>query len=138
MHIYISWYTYMCITVFLSTGSKVSEQNEILVAMRFEPPTSTTTNLQVTTSALTNRNIRNASSFFCFTPLKTTNTRMEEHFIAFYLQLSGQKLTQSTGFEPVRAEPNRFLVYRLNHSATTANGKLGPLHFQGAGKKLAH
>src|SRR6218665_3314053 len=30
------------------------------------------------------------------------------------------KETQSTGFEPVRAEPNRFLVYRLNHSATTA------------------
>ena len=25
------------------------------------------------------------------------------------------------GFEPARAEPNRFLVYRLNHSATTAS-----------------
>ena len=32
---------------------------------------------------------------------------------------------QSTGFEPVRAEPNRFLVCRLNHSATTArSGKM--------------
>ena len=29
-------------------------------------------------------------------------------------------LPQSAGFEPARAEPNRFLVYRLNHSATTA------------------
>lgn len=29
-------------------------------------------------------------------------------------------LSQSAGFEPARAEPNRFLVYRLNHSATTA------------------
>ena len=28
--------------------------------------------------------------------------------------------SQSAGFEPARAEPNRFLVYRLNHSATTA------------------
>ena len=26
-----------------------------------------------------------------------------------------------TGFEPMRAEPRRFLVYRLNHSATVAN-----------------
>ena len=31
-----------------------------------------------------------------------------------------QRLTQSAGFEPARAEPNRFLVYRLNHSAMTA------------------
>ena len=29
-------------------------------------------------------------------------------------------LTQPTGFEPVRAEPNGFRVHRLNHSATTA------------------
>ena len=28
---------------------------------------------------------------------------------------------QLTGFEPVRAEPNGFLVHRLNHSATTAS-----------------
>ena len=35
-------------------------------------------------------------------------------------------VTQSAGFEPARAEPNRFLVYRLNHSATTA---LYLLHF---------
>ena len=27
---------------------------------------------------------------------------------------------QSAGFEPARAEPNGFLVHRLNHSATTA------------------
>ena len=32
--------------------------------------------------------------------------------------------SQSAGFEPARAEPNRFLVYRLNHSATTANVNL--------------
>ncbi len=32
-----------------------------------------------------------------------------------------KKITQSAGFEPARAEPNRFLVYRLNHSATTAD-----------------
>ena len=31
-----------------------------------------------------------------------------------------KKLTQSAGFEPARAEPNGFLVHRLNHSATTA------------------
>ena len=30
-------------------------------------------------------------------------------------------ISQLTGFEPVRAEPNRFLVYRLNRSATTAS-----------------
>ena len=34
----------------------------------------------------------------------------------------------------MRAEPNRFLVYRLNHSATTADGKLGsevlPVHLR--------
>ena len=34
--------------------------------------------------------------------------------------------TQRTGFEPVRAEPNRFLVYRLNHSANAAS--LTPAH----------
>ena len=32
-----------------------------------------------------------------------------------------QKLTQSAGFEPARAEPNGFLVHRLNHSATTTD-----------------
>ena len=31
----------------------------------------------------------------------------------------------SAGFEPARAEPNRFLVYRLNHSATTTVDKSG-------------
>ena len=30
---------------------------------------------------------------------------------------------QSAGFEPARAEPNGFLVHRLNHSATTAMKK---------------
>ena len=30
------------------------------------------------------------------------------------------KHAQSAGFEPARAEPNGFLVHRLNHSATTA------------------
>ena len=32
---------------------------------------------------------------------------------------------QSAGFEPARAEPNGFLVHRLNHSATTACYILG-------------
>ena len=31
-----------------------------------------------------------------------------------------EKRAQSAGFEPARAEPNGFLVHRLNHSATTA------------------
>ena len=31
-----------------------------------------------------------------------------------------EKRSQSAGFEPARAEPNGFLVHRLNHSATTA------------------
>ena len=31
------------------------------------------------------------------------------------------KHAQSAGFEPARAEPNGFLVHRLNHSATTAS-----------------
>ena len=35
---------------------------------------------------------------------------------------------QSAGFEPARAEPNGFLVHRLNHSATTAAMKLGILN----------
>ena len=34
--------------------------------------------------------------------------------------LKFRKNSQSAGFEPARAEPNRFLVYRLNRSATTA------------------
>ena len=29
------------------------------------------------------------------------------------------KNSLSAGFEPARVEPNRFLIYRLNHSATT-------------------
>ena len=36
----MSWNTYVCFTVVMSTGNKKSEQNEILVPMRFEPPTS--------------------------------------------------------------------------------------------------
>jgi hypothetical protein len=32
----------------------------------------------------------------------------------------GKNNSQSTGFEPVREDPNRFLVCRLNHSAKTA------------------
>ena len=31
-----------------------------------------------------------------------------------------KNFSQSTGFEPVRGDPNGFLVHRLNHSATTA------------------
>ena len=40
-----------------------------------------------------------------------------------------KNLTQSTGFEPVRAEPNGFLVHRLNHSATTAFGYVAHIFF---------
>ena len=36
-----------------------------------------------------------------------------------------EKHAQSAGFEPARAEPNGFLVHRLNHSATTAMKNLG-------------
>jgi hypothetical protein len=32
----------------------------------------------------------------------------------------GKKISLSTGFEPVRAEHNRFQVYHLNHSVTKA------------------
>ena len=31
------------------------------------------------------------------------------------------EFAHSAGFKPARAEPNRFLVYRLNHSAMTAS-----------------
>ena len=31
-----------------------------------------------------------------------------------------KKFSQTAGFEPARGDPNRFQVYRLNHSATTA------------------
>lgn len=37
-----------------------------------------------------------------------------------YVKDTNVKLAQSAGFEPARAEPNGFLVHRLNHSATTA------------------
>ena len=36
------------------------------------------------------------------------------------IKLKKLEFSQWTGFEPVRAEPNWFLVNRLNHSATTA------------------
>ena len=42
---------------------------------------------------------------------------------AFWQELTAYTqncLAQSAGFEPARAEPNRFLVCRLNHSAMTA------------------
>ena len=32
-----------------------------------------------------------------------------------------QKKTHTTGFEPVREDPNGFQVHRLNHSAKCAN-----------------
>ena len=31
------------------------------------------------------------------------------------------KMATPAGFEPARAKPNRFLIYRLNHSATVSN-----------------
>ena len=45
--------------------------------------------------------------------------------------IGGEKLAQSAGFEPARAEPNGFLVHRLNHSATTARCKSCFLTFLG-------
>ena len=48
-------------------------------------------------------------------------------------QKEKEKHAQSAGFEPARAEPNGFLVHRLNHSATTAmtseGFKQGQYHF---------
>ena len=41
-------------------------------------------------------------------------------YIMTLKDIKSKKTSQSTGFEPVREDPNRFLVYRLNHSATTA------------------
>ena len=38
----------------------------------------------------------------------------------YSIDISNKKNAQSAGFEPARAEPNGFLVHRLNHSATTA------------------
>ena len=32
-----------------------------------------------------------------------------------------KKLTTTAGFEPARAEPKRFLIFRLNHSAKLPN-----------------
>jgi hypothetical protein len=40
--------------------------------------------------------------------------------IAMRFHFIDKTFAQSAGFEPARAEPNRFLVYRLNHSATIA------------------
>jgi hypothetical protein len=39
-------------------------------------------------------------------------------------QLLVHQNTTSAGFEPARAMPNRFLVYRLNRSATTCSHRL--------------
>ena len=39
---------------------------------------------------------------------------------------SGTAQPLSAGFEPVRGDPNGFLVHRLNHSARTTN----TVHFQ--------
>ena len=33
---------------------------------------------------------------------------------------TAKKVTTSAGFEPARAKPSRFLIYRLNHSATVS------------------
>ena len=40
--------------------------------------------------------------------------------ITLWFNFNHKTFAQSAGFEPARAEPNRFLVYRLNHSATIA------------------
>ena len=44
-------------------------------------------------------------------PKKLTSLSM------LYPRLLQKKETSAAGFEPTRAEPSRFLVYRLNHSA---------------------
>ena len=43
-------------------------------------------------------------------------------FVCFMRE--GEKINTAspTGFEPVREDPNGFLVHRLNHSATTTTG----------------
>uniref|UniRef100_H2XWH7 Uncharacterized protein n=1 Tax=Ciona intestinalis TaxID=7719 RepID=H2XWH7_CIOIN len=41
------------------------------------------------------------------------------HSSKFIICLKNRRRTSPTGFEPVRAEPNRFQICRLNHSATT-------------------
>ena len=36
---------------------------------------------------------------------------------SFEVQRQFKKITTTAGFEPARAEPKRFLIFRLNHSA---------------------
>ena len=55
---------------------------------------------------------------------KKHTTFFQMLFVLEFLQWRHrQNYAQSAGFEPARAEPNGFLVHRLNHSATTASEK---------------
>ena len=59
----------------------------------------------------------NTLHMFCFFPIGLEICCEGRVFLDAPFQ---NHLAHSTGFEPVRAEPNRFLVCRLNHSAKSA------------------
>ena len=63
---------------------------------------------------ITNQAANLLSSDPCFLHFQITDLNLES------CTPPQNRLAQSAGFEPARAEPNRFLVCRLNHSATTA------------------
>ena len=46
-----------------------------------------------------------------------TKFALQHHFLHICSGYDTKNFPQSAGFEPARAEPNRFLVCRLNHSA---------------------
>ena len=58
------------------------------------------------------------------------------------ISINRKNTAQSAGFEPARAEPNGFLVHRLNHSATTATlkcqGKEQSEPYQKSGVQFPH
>ena len=59
------------------------------------------------------------------TKRKQTWTDLGVRVVSVFKYGLEKKISQSTGFEPVRGDPNGFLVHRLNHSATTAYSDLG-------------
>ena len=52
--------------------------------------------------------------------------------------MSQKQKTTPVGFEPTRAEPNGFLVHRLNHSATVSLNVGVALRVGSAGKSKIH
>ena len=59
---------------------------------------------------------RNKGKLPNFIAVRSDNLVMGDGFFEFYKN----KITTPTGFEPARAEPNRFLVDLLNHSDTVS------------------